>query len=364
MKVLFSKQGKSCYVVDKERVIFCIDNSYFDINGNEVPDEEKFHKNHNEDDDDDRWYQYWMDYEGLPEPLKSETTVEPEWEPDDVFGNYGFKNQAGEFVIEPQYASAHEFTCGLASVNLNRTWYRTPEGKRYYENHCGYIDGNGQTVIGFQYDEARPFNKYGVAVVTRITDDFYHLIDLKGNEIPDTRFSYISYYDYNYRYFEFSRDNDDDALIGLYDTKERKVLFEPRFNDISVTDDNHILIWEWERDGEYGESDFRQYYINRNGELVYPWLSTQRFAIICKPDSNNVAAVAISQYTELPENHPSRYYLHNGKKYDRKFVYGLYSSKEEFLLPTEYEKIKNMVDTIWGCYKDGVFTFVQTEPND
>ena len=50
MKILFSKQGKSCYVVDKERVIFCIDNAYFDINGNEVPDEEAFHKNRNKDD--------------------------------------------------------------------------------------------------------------------------------------------------------------------------------------------------------------------------------------------------------------------------------------------------------------------------
>ena len=46
MKILFSKQGKSCYIVDKERMIFCIDNAYFDVNGNEVPDENAFHKNH------------------------------------------------------------------------------------------------------------------------------------------------------------------------------------------------------------------------------------------------------------------------------------------------------------------------------
>lgn len=361
MKILFSKQGKSCYVVDKDRVIFCIDNACFDVNGNEIPDEEAFHKRRNVD-DDEGWYQYWMEYEGLPEPLISETTIEPEYEIDDVFGNYGFKNQAGEFVIEPQYAYAHEFTNGLASVNLNRTWYKTPDGQRYYENHYGYIDGNGKTVIGFQYDEARPFNKYGVAVVTKMTDDYYHLIDLEGNEILDTRFPYISYYDYNDRYLEFSRDNDDEALIGLYDTKERKVLIEPRFSDVSITDDNHILVWE--RDGEYGESDFRQYYINRNGELIYPWLSTQRFAIIRKPDINDVAAVAISQYTELTEKYPSSFYPHNGKKYDRKFVYGLYSSKEEFLLLLEYEKIEKLTDDIWGCYKEGIFTFVRTEKDD
>lgn len=358
MKILFSRQGKSCYIVDKERIIFCIDNAYFDINGNQVPDEEAFHKRH---DDDDEWYQYWMDDEGLPEPLKAESTVEPDWEIDDVFGNFGFKNQAGEFVIEPQYAYAHEFTCGLASVNLNRTWYRTPEGRRYYENHYGYIDGNGKTVIGFQYDEARPFNKYGVAVVSKMTDRFFHLIDLEGNEIPGTRFPYISYYDYDDRYLEFSRDDEDEALIGLYDTKERKVLIEPRFSDVSITDDNHILVWE--RDGEYGVSDFRQYYINRNGDLIYPWLSKQRFAKIERPDINDVTAVATSQYTELT-GHPRSYFEHNGKKYERKFIYGLYSSKEVFLLPEEYEKISKMHDDIWCCCKDGVITLVQTEPND
>ena len=359
MKTLFSKQGKSCYVVDKERIIFCIDNAYFDINGNELQDEASFHKSH--DDDDDDWYKYWMDDEGLPEPLKAESTVELEWEIDDAFGNFGFKNQAGEFVIEPQYAYAHEFTCGLASVNLNRTWYRTPEGKRYYENHYGYIDGNGKTVIGFQYDEARSFNKYGVAVVSKMTDNFFHLIDLQGNEIPGTRFPYISYYDYDDRYLEFSRDDGYDVLLGLYDTKERKVLIEPRFSDIIVMDEEHILVYE--RDGEYGVSDFRQYYINRNGELIYPWLFKQGFAIIERPDINKVTAVARSQYTELT-GHPRSYFKHNEKKYERKFIYGLYSSKEVFLLPEEYEKISKMHDDIWCCHKDGVITLIKTEPND
>ena len=28
------------------------------------------------------------------------------------------------------------------------------------------------------------------------------------------------------------------------------------------------------------------------------------------------------------------------------------------------KKIEYMVENIWGCYKDGTFMFVQTEPND
>ena len=99
-------------------------------------------------------------------------------------GNFGFKNKAGEFVIEPQYAFAHEFTCGLAAVNLNRTWYKTEEGRRFYENHFGYIDDHGKTIIPFDYDEAWPYNKYGVAVVETLDDVF--LINTTGKTISGT----------------------------------------------------------------------------------------------------------------------------------------------------------------------------------
>ena len=224
MKILLKTKGKHVYCADKENAIFCIDDVFYSRDGNVVPPIESFYS---DDADGDTWYQEWMEYEGLEEPLKSESTIEIEWEIDDGFGNFGFKNEAGEFVIEPQFAYAHEFTCGLACVNLNRTWYKTKEGRRYYENHYGYIDKNGKTVIGFQYDEAYPFNKYGVALVSD-TKGGWHLIDTTGNEISGTRFGYISRYDYNDRFLEFSYNvdatYDNDTSVGIYDTKEKKVL--------------------------------------------------------------------------------------------------------------------------------------------
>lgn len=166
MKVLFQRKGSKVDLVDLERRIFNIDGRYINESGEEIQVEDKFYKREELDDfEEGAWYESWMDYEGLDEPLKSESIVEPLCEIDDMFGQYGFKNQAGEFVIEPQFAYAYEFTNGLAAVNLGRTWYCTEEGKRYYENHYGYIDSKGKTIIGFQYDEAHPFNKYGVAVV-------------------------------------------------------------------------------------------------------------------------------------------------------------------------------------------------------
>ena len=38
-------------------------------------------------------YEPWMEYEGLEEPLKSETIVEPVCDIDNVFGQYGFKTK-------------------------------------------------------------------------------------------------------------------------------------------------------------------------------------------------------------------------------------------------------------------------------
>lgn len=360
MKILFKKKGEKVYCADKKENIFCINGVFYDRNGTIVPPIELFYA---DDEDDDEWYREWMEYEGLEEPLKSESTVEIEWEIDDGFGKFGFKNEAGEFVIEPQYAYANEFTKGLACVNLKRTWYKTESGKRYYENHYGYIDKNGKTAIGFQYDEAYPFNTYGVALVSD-NEKGWHIIDTSGNEITGTRFDYISpYYDYGDRFWAFSYNDAayNDDLVGIYDTKERRILMEPFANDFIEWSEDRILVYD--RGGEYGAGDFRQHYINSKGEILYPWLYNKGFSIVETPDTNNVSAVAFSEFTEL-KGRPWSYYEHNGKKYSRKHIYGLYSSKEEFLLPVEYDEIKNLCNNIWGCLKDGVVTIIETEKED
>ena len=366
MKTLFCKNGRYARLVDVENRIFEIDNAYFNQYGEQVAGKKEYVKNY---DDDEAWNaqqieDFYSENPSLVEYLKSESITDIEWEIDDGFGCFGFKNKKGEFVIEPQYAYAHEFTNGLAAVNLNRTWYKTEKGERYYENHYGYIDVNGKTVIGFNYDEAWPFNKYGVAVVQIIGEDDY-LIDMEGKEIPGTRFKYLShYYEYNDRFLEFGYDYDasGDGPIGIYDTKERKILFEPKFEEVYYLEKDNCFE-AYERDGEFGKSDFRRYYVDMTGNPLYTWLSEQRFAITEKPDVNNVAAVAISQYFELTGN-PSSFFLHNGKKYERNFIYGLYSSKERFVLTLEYDDIRQLSDSIWACRKAEVLTIVETEPDD
>ena len=363
MKILFQRKGSKVDFVDLTRRIISIDGKFVNELGEEIQGEEKPCKRELLDDyEEDDWYRPWMDYEGLDEPLKSESVVELICEIDNVFGQYGFKNKKGEFVIEPQYAYAYEFTNGLAAVNLGRTWYRTEEGKRYYENHYGYIDSKGKTIIGFQYDEAHPFNKYGVAVVSD-REAGWKLIDQTGKEVQGTRVSYLSpYYEYNNRFLEFSYEQrTGEETVGIYDTKERKILMEPSASSIIELEEDCILVYV--RNGEYGESDFCQYYINGKGEIIYPWLYRKGFSIVRQPDVNNVAAVAISKYTELTGN-PLSYFSYNGKKYDRKFEYGLYSSKGGYIVSPEYENIEKMGDNIWACCRDGEILVVETEKGD
>ena len=368
MKKLFSKPGKSVRLADKERMIFDFGNgNYYDIKGNPVPAEDTFIYEYNDDTLCNPWEQDWIEDEGIEEKLISASTIEPEYEIDDIFGNFGFKNKEGEFVIEPQYAFAHEFTCGLAAVNLNRTWYKTEEGHRHYENHFGYIDKYGKTIIPFVYDEAWPFNRYGVAVVETLDDVF--LIDLTGKVIPGTEnFVFEHYYDYDNRFLEFTDKKanfnykyGDDLPVGLYDTKERKVILEPSMVSVVQYSEDEILVNK--RGKEYGEGDSKEYYINSKGEKLYPWLDNKNFEIVERPNKSRVTVVAVSKYIELTGN-PLSYFSINGKKYDRVFMYGLYSPKEFFILPMEYEEITEIIDNVFACQKDGICTLIVLDESD
>ena len=344
MRVLFSRTGNGAYLADEEQMIFCIDNLYYDKDGNEIP----FEKNFADDCDDDyeyerdAWSQEWISEECLDEPLIAVSTVEVEWEVDDGSGNFGFKNKDGEFVIEPQFAYAHQFTNGLASVNLNRTWYKTNDGKRYYENHCGYIDKKGKAVIGFKYDEAYPFNKFGVAVVST-TDLCYILIDKQGNEFFKVESGRIShYYDYNDRYLEFSYD-DENNIVGIYDTKEKRILVEPSLHSSMEWSEDYINVRDSNR---IKEPPYPEYLINSKGEILYPWLYENGFGIRGTADKNKIVAVYKCNTFELNDK------------------YGLYSSKEKFILPMEYDEINNLGDDIWECVKDGIVSIIQTDIDD
>lgn len=63
-------------MIDKGCLIFEVDGQFYNENGEKIPEEERFHKK-TEDNEKDEWRQYWMEYEGLNELLKVESTAEP-----------------------------------------------------------------------------------------------------------------------------------------------------------------------------------------------------------------------------------------------------------------------------------------------
>ena len=161
MKELFSietamKSGRAITFADPSNLVFKGPNGeYYDAAGQRIeyvppvsPEEQKRREEEQET------AEHAEHIRNVCSGLESFTDAEIEWEIGDGFGHFGFKDLDGNVVIEPQYAWAGEFSHGLCPVNLNRTWYRSGSGSRYYENHFGYIDTNGKTVIPFRYDEA------------------------------------------------------------------------------------------------------------------------------------------------------------------------------------------------------------------
>lgn len=88
---------------------------------------------------------------------------------------YGYINEKGVTVIQFLFEDADGFSNHLAYVrDKRREW-----------NSAGYINENGELVIPYEYNWGLPFDKEGLAIVTkRIEDDNkYGMINSKGEEI-------------------------------------------------------------------------------------------------------------------------------------------------------------------------------------
>jgi hypothetical protein len=90
---------------------------------------------------------------------------------------YGFMNLKGKIVIPRQYENAHEFSEGLAAVQVNKKW--------------GFIDTTGKMIIEPRWDSAGHFN-HGIASVRSGLK--YGIIDKTGRVIIEPKWNYILQY--------------------------------------------------------------------------------------------------------------------------------------------------------------------------
>ena len=158
----------------------------------------------------------------------------------DIAGIWGYINEQGEEVIKPQYIYADNFTNGIARVCKGK-WKPVEENdKKYWSDKelWGFIDTAGNEIIPCIYDEIGTLqdDKYIIA-------DFegkWGVLDLKGNWILEPIYlSKLYYQDYDYVeiYNEDATASDvwnDECFIGLYDLKEKRIVCEPKYQDISV----------------------------------------------------------------------------------------------------------------------------------
>lgn len=277
----------------------------------------------------------------MKEKLFAFSTIPPknDLHPDDYFGNFGFKDKNGNVIIEPQYLSAKRFSCGLCPVCINMTWYHTNDNRKLYEMHWGFIDEMGKMRIPAMYREANNFNKYGVAVVLKEYDGDWQFIDTSGNEIA--HFPYISEWsNINDRFIMYRENTNDDQKNnnGLFDTKERKVVYPKLAYSYDIQANDRILVTMIDEERPYLKF---QKYINSKGEDLYPWQVDKGFNEVSVPNKLGYSKVGVVKAIERIDG--------DLVKIDTK--YGVIDNKGKVVIPIKYDIIKNNNENVFYCTK-------------
>lgn len=158
-------------------------------------------------------------------------------------GKYGFLNENGEWIVEPQYEDAEQYSEGLAAVCQNGKY--------------GYIDLDGNVAIPLQYDGAMPFGE-GLAAIKEnnrwkfITPDNKKPFFVTYNKLPT-----------DYPPCLVFKEGVCNVLLDwwYYIDKEENRLWDINFTEALPF--NHGLA--------YVAEDYKKGYINKSGEWVYSW---------------------------------------------------------------------------------------------
>ena len=173
---------------------------------------------------------------------------------DDIAGIWGFVNEEGKIVIEPQYIFANDFEDGFAIVckgkwTIDKKWDNRCNTGKYWreEEKWGAIDKTGKEVIPFIFDEIKYFIDTRDAFIVHYggwQEGHWGVIDNRGNWLADPVFEDIDY-EYQDGLFAFYKEDKwsgDNVPLGIYDVKQKKVIFEPQFTDVTFYEDGWIRV--------------------------------------------------------------------------------------------------------------------------
>lgn len=139
----------------------------------------------------------------------------------------GYIDENGKVVIEPRFDNAREFSEGLAAVGFEDKW-RIIDGEKTYVGSIihksykwGYIDKTGQYIVEPKYSMAHDFSE-GLAVVQQ-SNDKYVFLDRKGKLAIPREYEYAN---------SFSEGLACVSINGKYGfiDKSGKVAIEPQFS--------------------------------------------------------------------------------------------------------------------------------------
>lgn len=220
---------------------------------------------------------------------------------EEIAGTWGYIDENGNEVIAPQYIYANDFSGGVAIVckgewTIDKKWDNKYKKGCYWteEELWGGIDRNGNEVIPFIFDEVKFFwdtDEVFMAHYGGWDDGKWGVIDNHGNWLAEPAFEDIDYeyHDGLFAFYQEGKWSGDDVLLGIYDLKQNRVIFEPQFYDVSFHDDGYIEVDVY--DQELGRRVEKL--IDRNGNekfhSIYSFLYTWRkpYEVVIRDESGD-----------------------------------------------------------------------------
>jgi hypothetical protein len=148
---------------------------------------------------------------------------------------FGYIDQSGNMVVNPQYVNAKSFSDSRAAVLVNKKW--------------GFIDRSGRMVIDPIYDAVKPFDN-GIAIVAK--DKVWRYIDDQGRDITNFPVS-DKLYDFSEGLAIFRSGKN----IGVFDTKGN-IVVQAVYEEIKPYRNGYAKAKKY---GRWG-------YLDRNGNEV------------------------------------------------------------------------------------------------
>lgn len=167
-------------------------------------------------------------------------------------GIWGFVDESGREVIAPQYIYAYDFYNGISIVckgewRKDSKWDKYNQGRYWTEKELwGGINRKGEEVIPCIFDEIKWMDDDSNVFRAHYggwENGHWGVIDRNGNWLAEPVFEDVDIIYFHDMFAFYNSDMDeDDALLGIYDTKQKKVIFEPQFLDVNYVDDNYIRV--------------------------------------------------------------------------------------------------------------------------